>query len=101
MHRLSVGWAWQEFISDATSAVISTDNVDRKWLLVLIAVLNALIVCYLGGKAVLYFEQKPAEDAQSNSTGSGGEEKHFLGGSINHDAGKLRNSDSSLETPLL
>lgn len=55
--RLSVGWAWQQFISNCTTSVIASDQVARKWLLVLVDVLTAVVICYLGGFALLYFEK--------------------------------------------
>lgn len=79
-----MGWAWQEFISTAASAVISSDNVDRKWLLVLVDVLMAVLVCWLCGKATLHFKHPAAgADAQHGSSRAG------------------NNSTSSLEAPLL
>jgi hypothetical protein len=109
--RLSVGWAWQVFISTATSAVISTDNIDRKWLLVLVDLLNAAIVCYLGGSLIAYLGRSAAREKERNKKNKNVNGGSGRGGtpslpstqhSLNDPNSERRtNSDSSLETPLL
>lgn len=85
-----MGWAWQTFISEATAAIVAHNDIQRKWLLVLVDVINAIVVCTISGYVLLYFEK--AKPGISSNNGNGGS------GSGGDKSG--RGSDG-LETPLL
>ena len=84
-----MGWAWQQFISDATAAIIAHDDIGRQWLLVLVDVITALIVCTISGYVLLFFEIDKQPSGKHHSDGSGTGKK------------TKGNSLESLEAPLL
>lgn len=110
--RLSVGWAWQQFISNCTTSVIASDEVARKWLLVLVDVLTAVFICYTGGIVLLYFEknvlaavQEEVQEAIEGESGLTSSSSAALSDSTNRTpfdvSSSLPSQMASLKTPLL